>query len=163
FRRAARRGRRLGPGARHGGPSRAGQPQPERRGRAARRGIRQPARPDDDLQPPVLCRSPRGRRLSQAKGLVPKRFPIGPAADGSLEPVGFMLSLPDYNTAIQPLGGHLLPFGWLRFLLGVKKIRTLRVVTLGLKKDYRMRGIQSLMFEQGLHAALKRGLTGCEV
>ena len=83
--------------------------------------------------------------------------------DGSREPVGFMLSLPDYNTAIQPLGGRLLPFGWLRFLLGLKKIRTLRVVTLGLKKDYRMRGIQSLMFEQGLKAALNRGLTGCEV
>jgi len=26
-----------------------------------------------------------------------------------------------------------------------------------------MRGIQSIMFEQGLRAALKRGLTGCEV
>jgi hypothetical protein len=83
--------------------------------------------------------------------------------DGSLEPVGFMLSLPDYNAAIRPLGGRLLPFGWLRFLLGLKRIRILRVVTLGLKKDYRMRGIQSLMFEQGLRAALKRGLTGCEV
>jgi hypothetical protein len=83
--------------------------------------------------------------------------------DGSLEPVGFMLSLPDYNTAIRPLGGRLLPFGWLKFLLGLKKIRTLRVVTLGLKEDYRMRGIQSLMFEEGLKAALKRGLTGCEV
>ena len=65
--------------------------------------------------------------------------------------------------AIQPLGGRLLPFGWLKFLLGLKKIRTLRVVTLGLKKDYRMRGIQSLMFERGLRAALKRGFTGCEV
>jgi ribosomal protein S18 acetylase RimI-like enzyme len=83
--------------------------------------------------------------------------------DGSLEPVGFMLSLPDYNTAIRPLGGRLLPFGWLKFLLSLKKIRTLRVITLGLKKDYRMRGIQSLMFEEGLKAALKRGLTGCEV
>jgi hypothetical protein len=83
--------------------------------------------------------------------------------DGSLEPVGFLLSLPDYNTAIQPLRGRLLPFGWLKFLLGLKRIRTLRVLTLGLKKDYRMRGIQSLMFEEGLKAALKRGLTGCEV
>jgi hypothetical protein len=83
--------------------------------------------------------------------------------DGSLEPVAFMLSLPDYNTAIRPLGGRLLPFGWLKFLLGLKKIRTLRVLTLGLKKDYRMRGIQSIMFEECLKACLKRGLTGCEV
>ena len=83
--------------------------------------------------------------------------------DGSLEPVAFMLCLPDYNTAIQPLGGRLLPLGWLKFLLGLKKIKTLRVLTLGLKKDYRMRGIQSIMFEEGLKACLKRGLTGCEV
>ena len=74
-----------------------------------------------------------------------------------------MTSLPDYNAAIQRLEGRLLPFGWLKFLLGIKKIRILRVVTLGLKKDYRMRGIQSLMFERGLRAALKRGFTGCEV
>jgi GNAT superfamily N-acetyltransferase len=83
--------------------------------------------------------------------------------DGTLEPVAFMLSLPDYNTAIQPLKGRLLPFGWLKFLLNLKKIRTLRVVTLGLKKDYRMRGIQSIMFERGLRACLKRGITGVEV
>jgi hypothetical protein len=74
-----------------------------------------------------------------------------------------MLSLPDYNTAIQPLGGRLLPLGWLKFLLGLRKIKTLRVVTLGLKREYRMRGIQSIMFEEGLKACLKRGLTGCEV
>jgi hypothetical protein len=83
--------------------------------------------------------------------------------DGRLEPIAFMLTLPDYNTAIQPLKGRLLPFGWLKFLLGVKRIRTIRVLTLGIKKDYRMRGIQSVMFEHGLRASLKRGYTGCEV
>jgi GNAT superfamily N-acetyltransferase len=83
--------------------------------------------------------------------------------DGTMEPVAFMLSLPDYNTAIKPLKGRLLPFGWLRFLLNVKNIRTLRVVTLGLKKDYRMRGIQSEMFERGLRRCLQRGITGVEV
>jgi len=83
--------------------------------------------------------------------------------DGSLEPVAFMLTLPDYNTAIRPLKGRLMPFGWLRFLLGLKRIKAIRVVTLGIKLDYRMRGIQSVMFEEGLRTALKRGYTGCEV
>ncbi len=83
--------------------------------------------------------------------------------DGNLDPVAFMLSLPDYNAAIQPLRGRLLPLGWLKFLLGLRKIRTLRVLTLGIKKDYRMRGLQSIMFEEGLKACLKRGLNGCEV
>ena len=83
--------------------------------------------------------------------------------DGRIEPVAFMLNLPDYNTALAPLKGRLLPFGWLKFLLGLKRIKTLRVLTLGIKKDYRMRGIQSVMFEKGLRASLARGYTGCEV
>ena len=83
--------------------------------------------------------------------------------DGRLEPVAFMLSLPDYNAAIQPVGGRLLPFGWLKFLLGLKRIRSVRVLTLGIKKDYRMRGFQSIMFEKSLQASLKRKYTGCEV
>ncbi|HJW15399.1 MAG TPA: N-acetyltransferase [Thermoanaerobaculia bacterium] len=83
--------------------------------------------------------------------------------DGSLEPIAFLLALPDYNAAIQPLRGRLLPLGWLKFLLGVRKIKTLRVLTLGIKKEYRLRGIQSIIFEEGLRASLKRGLTGCEI
>ena len=83
--------------------------------------------------------------------------------DGTLEPIGFMLMLPDYNVAIAPTKGYLLPFGWLKFLLNLKKIRTIRVLTLGIKTSWRMRGIQSVMFEKGLQAALARHITGCEV
>ena len=83
--------------------------------------------------------------------------------DGSLEPVAFMLTLPDYNVAMKPLRGRLLPFGWLRFLWDRRKIRTIRVVTLGIKKEWRLRGIQAVMFERGLHTALGRGYTGCEM
>jgi hypothetical protein len=83
--------------------------------------------------------------------------------DGSSEPVAFMLTLPDYNTALAPLQGRLLPFGWLKFLLGRRRIRTVRVVTLGIKQEYRSRGLQSLLFEQSTRTALERGYTGCEV
>jgi hypothetical protein len=57
-----------------------------------------------------------------------------PRPDGSLEPIAFMLMLPDYNVAIARTGGRLLPFGWLKFLLGTRQIKTVRVVTLGIKK-----------------------------
>ena len=56
-----------------------------------------------------------------------------------------------------------MPFGWLKFVLALKRIRHVRVLTLGIKKDYRMRGIQSIMFEKSLQAALKRRYVGCEV
>ena len=83
--------------------------------------------------------------------------------DGTLEPIGFMLMLPDYNRAIAPTGGRLLPFGWLKFLLATKKIRTVRVLTLGIQKEYRMRGIQSIMMADSLRFLLKKGYTGAEV
>ncbi|HSS43726.1 MAG TPA: N-acetyltransferase, partial [Thermoanaerobaculia bacterium] len=83
--------------------------------------------------------------------------------DGSVEPVAFMMTLPDYNAAIAPLKGRLLPFGWLKFLIGLRRIKTVRVLTLGVKREYRSRGLQSLLFEQSVSTALKRGYTGCEV
>ncbi len=83
--------------------------------------------------------------------------------DGSLEPVAFLMAMPDYNLPIAATGGRLLPFGWLKFLLKQRKIRTLRVVTLGIKSEYRKRGLNAVMFAAGLRAALERGLTGVEV
>jgi GNAT superfamily N-acetyltransferase len=97
--------------------------------------------------------------------LVPDYALLGEIAhpDGRVEPVAFMMTLPDYNRAIAPLHGRLLPFGWLKFLLGIRKIRNVRVLTLGVKKEYRSRGLQSLLFEQSLRTSLEKGYTGCEV
>lgn len=83
--------------------------------------------------------------------------------DGTLEPIAFMMTLPDYNQAIARMKGRLLPLGWLKFLLVARKIATLRIITLGIKKEYRLRGINSIMFESGLRSALRRGFTACEV
>jgi hypothetical protein len=83
--------------------------------------------------------------------------------DGTVEPIAFLLALPDYNVAMKPCRGRLLPFGWLKFLRATKKIKTVRVLTLGIKKDYRMRGIQAMIFETSLRACLAKGYKGCEV
>jgi hypothetical protein len=83
--------------------------------------------------------------------------------DGTLEPIAFMLMLPDYNVAMKPLKGRLLPLGWLKFLLGVRKIKTVRVLTLGIKRPYRLSGIQSIMMADSLRFLLSKGYTGAEV
>jgi hypothetical protein len=83
--------------------------------------------------------------------------------DGSLEPIAFMLMLPDYNVAMKPLHGRLLPFGWLKFLLGIRKIKTVRVLALGVKIPYRQSGIQSIMMADSLRFLLSKGYTGAEV
>jgi len=83
-------------------------------------------------------------------------------AERSGTPIGVMLSLPDYNQALKPLQGRLGPLGWLRFRLGVRKIRTGRTVLLGVKKEYRARGVEAAMLVRSFRWALERGFTGLE-
>jgi GNAT superfamily N-acetyltransferase len=52
------------------------------------------------------------------------------------EPVAFMIALPDLNEAIKPLKGSLLPLGWAKLLLWLRKpkSRTARVPLMGVVK-----------------------------
>jgi hypothetical protein len=53
------------------------------------------------------------------------------------KPVAFMITLPDLNEAIAPLKGSLLPFGWLKLLIWLRKprVRTVRVPLMGVVKE----------------------------
>ena len=53
------------------------------------------------------------------------------------EPVAFMLTFPDVNSAIAPLKGRLYPFGWLRLLAWLRKPLgpRMRVPLMGVKKE----------------------------
>ncbi len=52
------------------------------------------------------------------------------------EPVAFMITLPDMNEPLKPMGGSLLPFNWLKLLLWLRapKARTMRVPLMGVVK-----------------------------
>jgi GNAT superfamily N-acetyltransferase len=52
------------------------------------------------------------------------------------EPVAFMVTLPDLNEALKPLKGSLLPFGWAKLLLWLRKPKatTMRVPLMGVVK-----------------------------
>jgi len=82
--------------------------------------------------------------------------------DGSCEPIGFLVALRDFNQAIAPTRGRLFPLGWLKFLLAARRIRTLRLLTFGIKQEWRLRGIDAVMFEESLRAMLRRGVTSVE-
>ncbi|HEX6748467.1 MAG TPA: GNAT family N-acetyltransferase [Longimicrobium sp.] len=63
------------------------------------------------------------------------------------EPLGFLLALPDFNRAIKPLkSGRLFPFGIFRFLWAKRKIRTARVLTLGMKPGFQRSGIGAALY-----------------
>lgn len=81
-------------------------------------------------------------------------------------PVGFMLSLPDYNEALAPLKGRLLSpriFNFLQYMLGWKLPKWGRVLTLGILKDYRQRGIDAMFFAHSLREGLRSGVKEVEV
>ena len=86
-------------------------------------------------------------------------------AESGTEPVGFLLALPDYNVAIQPLRGRLLTpklLGFLPYVLGWKcPIRT-RVLTLGVKDKYRSKGLESALLIEGLKVGFNAGVRESE-
>ena len=61
------------------------------------------------------------------------------------KPVAFMITLPDLNEAIAPLNGYLLPFGWAKLLLWLRKprVRTMRVPLMGVRKELQSSRIAS--------------------
>ncbi len=73
------------------------------------------------------------------------------------EVVGAALTLPDINQVLAKLNGRLLPFGWLRFLLGKGKIDQLRVLALGVKHEYRHSGVAAGLYLKHLETAARPG------
>jgi GNAT superfamily N-acetyltransferase len=80
------------------------------------------------------------------------------------EVVGAALTLPDINQVMAGMNGRLLPFGWLRFLLGRRKIDQLRVFALGVKHAYRHSGVAAGLYLKHLETAARPGaITGGEM
>jgi len=79
------------------------------------------------------------------------------------DPAGFLLALPDVNPALRVLDGSLWnPIRLFRAtLIGRRKVG-LRLITMGVKEQYRLRGIEGVMFYQGLRSALDSGYAWCE-
>ncbi|MDR1400911.1 MAG: hypothetical protein LBI98_01140 [Endomicrobium sp.] len=78
-------------------------------------------------------------------------------------PVGMLISLPDYNQVLKKLNGKFFPFGILKFLYYRKKIDSLRLMIMGVLKEYRHKGIEAVMYEEGLRNAVKNGYKHCEL
>jgi GNAT superfamily N-acetyltransferase len=86
-------------------------------------------------------------------------------AEAGSEPVGFLLALPDYNVAIQPLRGRLLTpklLGFLPYVLGWKCPTRTRVITLGVKDKYRSKGLESALLIEGLKVGFEAGVRESE-
>lgn len=94
-----------------------------------------------------------------AKGLKPLLKPeylYFARAEG--KPAGFVLLLPDFNIALKPVNGALNPLNILPFLCRMySAIPRGRLLALGVKKEFRNRGIELLLIKQAFASAAKMG------
>ena len=72
------------------------------------------------------------------------------AEDRDGNPIGFGLSLPDVNQLLKGLHGRLFPFGWLKLLFGLKKLRQYRMWALGVVPEYQGKAIDTLLYKAHL-------------
>jgi GNAT superfamily N-acetyltransferase len=68
------------------------------------------------------------------------------AEDQEGHPVGFAIAIPDVNQILKGLNGRLLPFGWLRLLWMLPRLRSYRMFALGVIPAYHGKGIDSLIY-----------------
>jgi hypothetical protein len=102
--------------------------------------------------------------LHMAKSLKPLLIPqFAFLAEVAGEPAGFMLCTPDYNRALKANhNGRLLPLGALRILRGKHRIRTGRIMALGIKPRFRTGSILPLFMHEATRRALAYGSPGAE-
>jgi GNAT superfamily N-acetyltransferase len=78
------------------------------------------------------------------------------------ETVGAALTLLDYGLLLPQLDGRLLPFGWLRFLLGQRKLDEIRVFALGVIPEYQHTGTAAAFYARNWDRAVGTGIKRAE-
>jgi GNAT superfamily N-acetyltransferase len=71
-------------------------------------------------------------------------------------PVGFMGLIPDFNFVLKHMRGRLNPVSIMKALYYSRKITDLRVMLLGIKKEFRNKGVEALLYKEGWKP-IKRG------
>ena len=75
------------------------------------------------------------------------------------EPAAAALTIPNLNEAIAKMNGRVLPFGALKllYMMKARKIRGCRVLTLGVKQEFRRLGIGAIFYARTMEAVKRLG------
>lgn len=92
-----------------------------------------------------------GERLKQI--VVPELTLI---AEDQGSPVGFMGMVPDFNSVLRHMHGSLTPLSIIKALYYSRKISGLRLLLLGIKREYRNKGVEALLIRE-VFKGIKRG------
>ena len=84
-------------------------------------------------------------------------------AEHNGEVIGFALAIPDINQVLLKIKrGRLFPTGIFKLLLGKKKIDYVRVIALGVNKEYRKVGIEAFFYAEIIQKAIDKKIKGGE-
>jgi hypothetical protein len=102
--------------------------------------------------------------LHMAKSLKPLLIPqFAFLAEVDGEAAGFMLSVPDFNVILKKVrNGRLFPTGLLRILLEKGRLRTGRIMALGIKRQFRTRSVLPVFMYEATRRAIAYGSPGAE-
>jgi hypothetical protein len=79
------------------------------------------------------------KAILQPKGVLFAEDPHG-------KPIGFAIVLPDINTLLKGLNGHLFPFGFIKLLTGIPRLHRYRMFALGVVPEYQGKAVDSLLY-----------------
>ena len=96
----------------------------------------------------------------ELKPIIEPRYALIAAIHGN--PVGFSLTLPDFNQALRHADGRLLPLGIVKLLWHARHIDRARVFALGLRPEARDTGIDAVFYLKAFEAAQTLGHKGGE-
>jgi GNAT superfamily N-acetyltransferase len=78
------------------------------------------------------------------------------------ETIGFILGVPDFNRVLMHLNGRLFPFGIFKALWHRRNLKFMRVIILGVREEYRGKGIDALLYMGFIRDATAAGFCWAE-
>lgn len=84
-------------------------------------------------------------------------------AEHNGKPVGFSLTLPDFNQIFKKINGKLFPFGAIKILTGRKKINRIRVFAMGIVKEFQKKGTEAVFIRDTIINGVNKEVTECEI
>jgi len=68
------------------------------------------------------------------------------AEDNTGRPVGFAIVLPDLNSLLRGLNGRLFPFGFIKLLWGIPRLKRYRMFAIGVIPEFQGKAVDSLIY-----------------
>jgi len=101
---------------------------------------------------------------SMAKRLKPLIVPeLLIMAEVEGRPAAFYMAVPDFNQVLIKLNGKLGPVQMIKFLWFSRRITDIRVITMGVKEEFRKKGIEAMLYLESFKAAMRKGYKRAEM